>query len=54
MDWMTIATALLNLFMGTWVCRFRTFLRDRNHRMYITNCFVWKGYLEAEGKRQRQ
>ena len=32
----------------------RTVRRDRNHRRYITNCFVWKRYLEAEGKRQRE
>ena len=51
---MTISTAPLNLCMGTWACRFRTFRRDRNHRMHITNCFVWKRYLEAEGKRQKR
>ena len=51
---MTISAALLPLFMGTWACRFRTFRRDRNNCMYITNCFVWKRYLEAEGKRQKR
>ena len=40
--------------MGTWACRFRTFRQDRNHRMYTTDCFVWKRYLKDEGKRQRQ
>ena len=45
---MTISAALLNLCMGTWACRFRTFRRDRNHCMYITNCFVWKRYLELK------
>ena len=50
---MTISTALLNLCMGTWASRFRTFRRDRNH-MYIANCYVGKRYLEAEGKLQIQ
>ena len=41
--------------MATWACRFRTFRRDRNHRMHITNCLcgsaTWK--LKENGKNDR-